>query len=390
MKEKKKEPWPRLKPVLKHGKPMIMVDCRIGGRGERKFFTTKQEAEGEQQRQRVKRANEGNSAFDLPQAMRIDAQAAIKLLEPYGGVSLRECASFYAHNHAIAKGDKTIRQIVDELLVVKKSAGVSPRYVDDLRNRLNVFARTFGGEKAINVSQRMVDDWIMALPHSGTTKNNFRRLLGVLFNFAVDRNYVLQVPISKQSKSSVKLGKPGILTVEECARLISSCDDDILPSIALGMFAGLRPESEIRRLDWSRIDFAAKLIDVEPLATKNTGDNASVRWVEMPDNLIEWLLPHRKAKGRVWPMGSGAFYSRVEQARKAAGIETWPHDALRHCFCSYHYAKHNDAGKTMAQVGHTNPRTFFRHYRARVQSADANRYFSIRPVEAKVVPISAA
>jgi integrase len=130
---------------------------------------------------------------------------------------------------------------------------------------------------------------------------------------------------------------------------------------------------------WIGIHFDRKLIDVEPLATKNTGDNASVRWVDMPDNLIEWLLPHRKAKGPVWPMGSGAFYSRIDKARKAAGIETWPHDALRHCFCSYHYAKHNDAGKTMAQAGHTNPRTFFRHYRARVQSEDAKRYFNIQP-----------
>jgi hypothetical protein len=80
----------------------------------------------------------------------------------------------------------------------------------------------------------MVDDWIIELPHSGTTKNNYRCLLGVLFSFAVDRKYVLQVPISKQSKSSVKRGKPWILTVDECASLLSACDDDILPALALG------------------------------------------------------------------------------------------------------------------------------------------------------------
>jgi integrase len=115
-----------------------------------------------------------------------------------------------------------------------------------------MFARTFGSEKAINVSQQMVDDWIAALPWSGTTKNNYRRLLGVMFSFAVDRKYILAVPISKQSK-------PGILTAEECASLLSSCDEKILPAIALGIFAGLRPESEIRRLDWSphRLRFQA-------------------------------------------------------------------------------------------------------------------------------------
>jgi hypothetical protein len=45
-----------MKPVLKNGKSMIMVDCRINGCGERKYFATKTEAEGEQQRQRIKRA----------------------------------------------------------------------------------------------------------------------------------------------------------------------------------------------------------------------------------------------------------------------------------------------------------------------------------------------
>jgi hypothetical protein len=128
---------------------------------------------------------------------------------------------FYVRHAATATGDKTIQQVIDELLAVKNAAGMSPRYLQDLRLRLNVFVRTFGSENAINVSQQMVDDWIVALPWSGTTKNNYRRLLGVMFSFAVDRKYILAVPISKQSKATVKRGKPGILPVEECARLLS-------------------------------------------------------------------------------------------------------------------------------------------------------------------------
>jgi hypothetical protein len=50
----------------------------------RQSTVTKQEAEGEQQRQRIKRANEGNSAFEFPANMRIDAEAAMKLIAPYG------------------------------------------------------------------------------------------------------------------------------------------------------------------------------------------------------------------------------------------------------------------------------------------------------------------
>jgi integrase len=362
---------------MKNGKPAVLVDARIAGKGRRRFFSTEKTAETWAQSQRIKRKNEGDSAFKFHATDRIDAEAALKMIAPYR-ISLRECADFYVRHAATAAGEKTIQEIVDELLAVKKAAGVSARYLKDLRIRLNIFCATFGKERAVNVSQQMVDDWITAIPYSGTTKNNYRRLLGVLFGFAVDRRYVLQVPISKQSKSSVKRGKPGILTVDECARLLSVCDDKILPAVALGMFAGLRPESEVWRLDWSRIDFRRKLIDVEPLSTKNSGDNASVRWVHMPDNLVEWLVPHREKAGLVSPHGD-SYFARLQKARDTARIKTWPADALRHCFCSYHYALHNDAGLTMAQAGHTNPRTFFRHYRARVQPEDAERYFQIRP-----------
>jgi integrase len=144
------------------------------------------------------------------------------------------------------------------------------------------------------------------------------------------------------------------------------------------MFAGVRPESEIWRLDWRNIDLKRKEIDVEPLATKNSGDNASVRYVEMSSNLIEWLSPLRKKSGPVSPHGD-SYFTRLQRAREAAKISHWPSDALRHCFCSYHYAAHNNAGKTMAQAGHTNPRTFFRHYRARVKPEEAKRYWQITP-----------
>jgi len=386
MKRKRKgDKWPFIRWAEKE--QAWKVDARTKDGGQRKFFATRDLAETWAEQQRIERKNDGAAAFKFRAADRIDAEAAMKMIAPYQ-ISLRECANFYVRHAATATGDRTIQQIVEELLAVKKSAGMSARYLKDLRIRLNIFCATFGKERAVNVSQQAVDDWITAIPYSGTTKNNYRRLLGVLFGFAVDRRYILQVPISKQSKSSVKRGKPGILAADECARLLSACDDKILPAVALGMFAGLRPESEVWRLDWSRIDFKRKLIDVEPLSTKNSGDNASVRWVQMSNNLVEWLMPYRQKSGPVSPSGD-SYFARLQRARETARIKTWPADALRHSFCSYHYARHSDAGLTMAQAGHTNPRTFFRHYRARVTPEDAERFFGIRPagVDEKIVAI---
>ena len=257
-----------------------------------------------------------------------------------------------------------MREVVDELLESKKAAEMSEKYIKDLRTRLGIFAWSFGDEKIINISATQVDAYVLGLPRlTATTKNNHRRLLGVLFNFAIDKGYLLKVPITKQSKLKEKYSKPDIFTAEEAAELLASCQDDIVPAVALGLFAGLRPEAELWRLDWSKIHLERKKIDVDE--TKDEGHHASVRWVDMPDNLVAWLLPHRKKSGPICPTGD-AYYTRIQNAKEAAGISRLTPDGLRHSFCSYHYGLYQDAGLTMAQAGHTNPKTFFRHYRQRV------------------------
>jgi integrase len=45
---------------------------------------------------------------------------------------------------------------------------------------------------------------------------------------------------------------PGILSVNEAARLLEAAAPNILPYIAIGLFAGLRA-AELERLDWSEM-----------------------------------------------------------------------------------------------------------------------------------------
>jgi integrase len=64
---------------------------------------------------------------------------------------------------------------------------------------------------------------------------------------------------------------------------------------------------------------------------------------------------------------------------KAAGIERWPRNALRHTFASCHLAHFQNAGKTALQLGHTESRTLFAHYRELVKSRDAATFWNIFP-----------
>ena len=61
--------------------------------------------------------------------------------------------------------------------------------------------------------------------------------------------------------------------------MLEAATPDFLPVIAIGLFAGLRPESEIWRLVWAHIDLEDRTIDVQK--SKN---DASVRHVQISDN----------------------------------------------------------------------------------------------------------
>jgi integrase len=176
--------------------------------------------------------------------------------------------------------------------------------------------------------------------------------------------------------------KPGILTVTQAARLLESATPDILPYIAIGLFAGLR-RAELERLDWSEIDFAEGHIEVTAEKSKSKIAN---RFIPIQPNLREWLFPFRKVRGNVTPRGN--FRQLFDQARVAAGITAWPDNALRHSFASYHVANFKDAKSLALEMGHTDSGMLYNHYRALVRPKEAERYWNIRPTPvSKVVPM---
>ncbi len=301
---------------------------------------------------------------------------ALAILKPHGR-SLHNAATFFVKHLQVAKNDKIVPDLVDELLASKSKDGASLRYLKDLRTRLNIFAGVFPETKIGELSTPVIDDWLRDLPHSAVTRNNYRRLLGVLFSYALQRGYCLENPIGRTSRAKVVDKPPGILNPDECSALLTNAKDEILPAIALGLFAGLRPEAEIWRLGWGDIDFESGLIQIEAAKTKS----ARHRLVEMTDNLTQWLAPYRRT-GPVSPTGDKYNYL-LQAARGASGLTEWPQDCLRHCYGTYHYAKFQNPGKTMVQMGHTNPRTFHAHYRARVTPKDAARYWNIMPSGAR-------
>jgi integrase len=192
-------------------------------------------------------------------------------------------------------------------------------------------------------------------------------------------------PAEKTAKAKEPHTKIGTLTVNEAARLLESATPDVLPYLAIGLFAGLR-SSEIERLHWSEIDCERGLIKVDAKKGRNT---ALRRLVTIQPNLREWLISFRKHGGNVTP--ENGFRQSFEQARAAAGIVDWPYNALRHSFASYHLAHFKNAASTALELGHHDSRITFAHYRELVRPKDAERYWNIKPAPvSEVVPMTRA
>jgi integrase len=359
----------------------FVVNYREAGKRKRAFFETETQAKSFAAFKNADLQRNGAEHVEFPTAIRVMAQNAVEKLKPFGRTITDAVDHYVAHLKASEKSC-TAEQLVKKLLKAKESDGASESHLRDIRCRLKVFAEKFDGQMVATITSAEIDDWLRSLPFSSFTRNRYRALTVLAFNHAVRNGYAAANPALGAAKAKVVGKAPGILTVQQTARLLEAASPDILPYLAIGAFAGLR-RAELERLDWSEIDFESGLVEVKAQKSKT----AMRRFVTMQPNLREWLLPLRKHKGNITPED---FNKGFVHAREAAGITDWPDNALRHSFASYHLAHFKNAAATALELGHHDSRVTFAHYRELVRPKEAERYWNIRPATTeKIVPLVA-
>jgi integrase len=311
--------------------------------------------------------------FKLPLSATIST--VVEALKLVGDLpSLHAAAKFYSTRHKTITR-KPVTEVVQELLAVKEDRGASARYLQDLRYRLSAFSDSCRKD-AINVSTSDVQAWLDAQKLKPQSYQNFRRVLHLLFGFAVARGYTADNPVASVESIKVRGGDVGIFKPDEIQRILAAADTDFLPSLVLGAFAGLR-SAEIERLDWRDIDFKGLVIVIGASNSKT----ASRRVVPICDNLASWLSPYENLEGKVWKGLHDEFYDRQQKAAKVSGVK-WRPNALRHSYASYRRVA-GELGNSAAVV--------HKHYRELVKPVDAERWFSIVPeVSVNVVAMKKA
>jgi integrase len=370
-----KQRWPFIrKRVYPNGAIGWLVDSRTKTGGVKKVLPTIAEAETYAQQCRVERDNNGIAAF---------ANTELAAF----GKSVHDAIAFYLEHLRKQAKSVPVEQAINELIESRKRSGKSLRYCHDLRLRLGRFQQAFPTSGVAAITAGDLDHWLAGLPVAPGTRNTFRRDLRTLFSFSIRRGYITENPASGTEIAKDVDKAPGILSVEESARLLEACTTDLLPYVAIGLFAGLR-SAELEKLDWSEINLKSNLIEVKAHKAKT----ARRRLVRIEPALRAWLEPIAQASGPVVPE---ALRYRFDDAKRAAGFGTpgtetdeerkarvklkeWPQNGLRHSFGSYWLAKNPDAAALALQMGNSSAMVF-QHYRELVTPEQAERFWNLRP-----------
>ena len=345
---------------------------------KKRYFMRKQDAEEFAEAREKESIDFGTSELTAP-----ERAAVLDLRERLASCdgTVREALEAFCEQRESAAKSINVETLVDDFIAAKEREGKSKRYLEDLRSRLGRFAQDFEGRTMSDIATDEISEWLHDLRVSPTTEVNYRRVVVRAFNFAEKRGFVQSNAAIESEKVKIIPGQVGILEPAQIAALLDAADESVIPSLAIGAFAGLR-RAEIERLDWSEIDLDSNLIEVTAAKSKS----ARRRLVEISPNLREWLLPHRKLAGKVDPPGAR---ERAEEARERAEIHDWPSNALRHSYASYHLVEHKDAARLALELGHVNSVLIFANYREVVKPKDAARWWAIMPDDSdrKVIAI---
>lgn len=356
----------RKRPLLKWTVQGHFVD----GKRKRRFFKTKAEAEGFVSQVKTKTENLGARGARIDPKVHVMAVEAMDMLAPFGKTIIDAAVFLRSHLESVERSC-TVDELIGSLLQRKESDGKRDRYLKDLRTRLAHFGRSFGSRTIATITTTECDDWLTGFKLSAQSKNNYRSVLSVLFSYAASRGYCAANPILKIGKAKVTDKPVEVLMPDQMRRLLENAETDMIPYIAIGGFAGLRP-AELERLDWREVHIDRNFIEVSAAKSKT----ASRRLVTIQPNLKTWIEPHVRAAGLVTPRNPRV---KLRLSRERAGIDEWPANALRHSFASYHLARFQDAPALALQLGHTTTAMLFGHYREVVSPNAAEEYWKISP-----------
>jgi integrase len=253
-----------------------------------------------------------------------------------------------------------------------------------LRNRVSIFGNSISNLPVDGITPEIIEEFLGKLKVSLVTRDNYKRAVSRFFSWCIERprrwtasNPCREIRIEKGEKQP-----PVILTLKQCKDLLRAAEaNGVAPYVALCLFGGLRP-FEATRLTWQAVNLQDKEIRLEGNQTK-TG---RARVVAICPTLLAWLKTYKDT-----PFFPSNWRKAFDAVKEAAGFGTtdgdtkltpWTPDAMRHTAISYYFRNTGSYGQTAEQFGNSEA-IIKAHYQSRVSTADAKKFFALKPKAAK-------
>lgn len=334
------------------------------------------------------------------------SELELLLREKGNGATLREAVEFYlAHAKTKQFTPKSVKECIDLFLAASKENNLSALSLKTYKKHLRQFERCFGQRKIHEVTTLEISNWlkeqITKLSGQKWTANTRTKVRGSLVSLSIFSQKELKaIPDfgetefqnvkapKKEERSEVEIYSP-----EQLSKLLDAAiesDYDLIPALATGGFAGLRPfefhaEGLARApLTWESFNWQDCILHVKGQKIRSK----ATRGIPMQPSLIAWMQPFKGLKGEIWKH-TKVYDFRMRKLFKKAGVMAI-RDGFRHSYASYRIRQLRGGLVELAAEMGNSPTEIIDSYKRNITDAEASAWFSIMPPPEYVEIVSAA
>lgn len=313
-----------------------------------------------------------------------DAQAAFRLLDQ--GDSLLGAVQFYKDNYKRTSG-LALDEAIFKFIESKEAAERSERTTRQLKGTCKRFAESVSNKPVDEVLRGDIDAYLKQ--YKAQSFNNTRTELFSFFKWCIEEHLCAKNPVEGIKRVKVYRDPEFLKPKEVEALLLSGMENskgELLAFLSIAFFAGLRPDSELKKLTWDGVNFEDNEIQVP------AGKTGVKRTVKMKPNLVQLLAECDRSKP-IYPANfrrkfsvvkrgagfKGGITNTPEEAKLEVEIERkWPQDVTRHSFITYFVRDCGDIYKTATAAGNS-PSVIKEHYEGTATSTQAKAFWAITP-----------
>jgi integrase len=325
-----------------------------------------------------------NRRVSLLAAVSEFAEASTKLQ----GRTLGEAVTGYLNNVATVKRvdlAAAVKEFVDGRETETKSVNgkrpeMSKSYFINTKLWLGWFEKAFPGTAVCDLTKDHLDLFMAGRSHlAAKSKNHLRATVKMFLNWCIKKDYLSVnhrlMDATGMKRQKADSGETDFYRPVEFRAMLEAANDTMRPIIALQGLAGIRLQ-EAQRLTWQDVFGTAGHIAISATKSKTR----SRRLVEICPALAAWLEPYRQHESALWTQSRDTYHAAFVELRDSQKIPSRK-NGLRHGFCTYHFALHDNENLTAAQAGNS-PAVIHSAYKGLATKAEAKKWFKVFPPKA--------